>query len=111
MPAPNFPRRKASGTVNYFIGNDPSKWTNNVGTFGKVNSSNLSGHRSGLLRNAAPARIRFILTPAQIEADRAGICGRQASARPGRSLLLTLDGAPLTFRKPWSIKPSLARRK
>ena len=45
------------GKVNYFIGNDPSRWRTGIPTYAQVQVvGRLAGRRSGLLRQPAPAR-------------------------------------------------------
>jgi len=93
---------KLPGTVNYFIGNDSSKWTTNAGTFGKVNYQQIyPGIDLVYYGTQRQLEYDFIVTPG---ADPKQISLEFAGAKPALgadgSLLLTLNGAPLTFRKP-----------
>ena len=90
------------GTVNYFIGNDPSKWTTDTGTFGRVNYQQIyPGIDLVYYGTQRQLEYDFIVTPG---ADPKQIGLEFAGAKPtlgaDGSLLLTVDGAPLTFRKP-----------
>ena len=93
---------KLPGTVNYFIGNDPSKWTNGVSTFGRVNYQQIyPGIDLVYYGTQRQLEYDFIVTPG---ADPQQIALEFAGAKPtlgaDGNLVLTLDGAPLTFRKP-----------
>ncbi len=91
-----------SGTVNYFIGNDPSKWTNNVGTFGRVNYQQIyPGIDLVYYGTQRQLEYDFIVTPGA-DPKQIGLEfeGAKPTLGPDGSLQLTLDGAPLTFRKP-----------
>ena len=93
---------KLPGTVNYFIGNDPSKWTTNVGTFGRVNYQQIyRGIDLVYYGTQRQLEYDFIVTPGadpkQIALE---FSGAKPMLGPDGSLVLTLDGAPLTFRKP-----------
>jgi hypothetical protein len=90
------------GTVNYFLGNDPNKWISGVSTFGKVTYRQIyRGIDLVYYGTERQLEYDFIVAPGadakQIRLEFAG-----ASPMLGRdgSLVLTLDGAPLTFRKP-----------
>jgi len=90
------------GAVNYFIGNDPSKWVNNVSTLGRVKYQQI--YRGiDLVYYGTQRQLEFdlIVSPG---ADPKQIGLEFAGARPilgsDGSLVLTLNGAPLTFRKP-----------
>ena len=49
-----------AGRVNYFNGNDPAKWRTDVPTLrARALPGSLSGHRRGVLRQPASARIRL----------------------------------------------------
>ena len=103
---------KLPGTANYFIGNDPSKWATNAGTFGRVNYQQVyPGIDLVYYGTQRQLEYDFIVTPG---ADPKQIGLEFAGAKPtlgvDGSLLLTLDGAPLTFRKP-VIYQSIAGRK
>ena len=93
---------KLPGTVNYFIGNDPSKWTSNAGTFGRVNYQQIyPGIDLVYYGTQRQLEYDFVVTPG---ADPRQISLEFAGAKPtlgaDGSLLLNVDGSPLTFRKP-----------
>lgn len=101
------------GTVNYFLGNDPNKWISGVSTFGRVNYRQIyRGIDLVYYGTQRQLEYDFIVAPG---ADTKQIGLEFAGARPvlgaDGSLMLTLNGAPLAFRKPVVIKPSRARRK
>jgi uncharacterized protein (TIGR03437 family) len=90
------------GIVNYFMGNDPNKWINSVSTFGRVNYQQIyPGIDLVYYGTERQLEYDFVVAPG---ADPKQIGLEFAGARPtlGRdgSLMLTLDGAPLAFRKP-----------
>ena len=90
------------GTVNYFIGNDPSRWTKGVSTFGRVNyRQTYPGIDLVYYGTQRQLEYDFIVTPG---ADPNRIALEFSGARPmlgpDGDLVLMLDGAPLTFRKP-----------
>jgi len=90
------------GTVNYFIGNDPSQWTKGVSTFAKVNFQQAyPGIDLVYYGTQRQLEYDFIVHPGadpkQIALE---FSGARPILRPDGDLMLTLDGAPLTFRKP-----------
>ena len=90
------------GTVNYFMGNDPSQWTKGVSTFGGVNYQQAyQGIDLVYYGTQRQLEYDFIVTPG---ADPQQIALEFSGARPmlgpDGDLVLNLDGAPLTFRKP-----------
>jgi hypothetical protein len=90
------------GIVNYFMGNDPNKWINSVSTFGRVNYQQIyPGIDLVYYGTERQLEYDFVVAPG---ADPKQIGLEFASARPtlgpDGSLMLTLDGAPLAFRKP-----------
>jgi len=113
MPAQTFRRRKSFPDRELLYRQRSQQMDHNVGTFGKVNYQQIyPGIDLVYYGTQRPARIRFHpdagADPKQIAL---GIAGASQLLGPDGSLLLTLDGAPLTFANQWSIKPSLARRK
>ena len=97
---------KLPGTVNYFLGNDPAKWTTGASTFGKVRYQQVYPGIDLIFHGAANNRARqleydFIVAPG---ADPARIALEFAGAEPklmrDGSLSLNLDGAALTFSRP-----------
>ena len=88
--------------MNYFIGSDPNKWTNNIGTFGRVNYRQIyPGIDLVYYGTQRQLEYDFIVTPGA-DPKQIGLefAGAKPTLAPDGSLLLTLDGAPLTFRKP-----------
>jgi uncharacterized protein (TIGR03437 family) len=90
------------GIVNYFMGNDPSKWIHSVSTFGRVNYQQIyPGIDLVYYGTERQLEYDFVVAPG---ADPKQIGLEFAGARPmpgpDGSLMLTLDGAPLAFRKP-----------
>jgi len=90
------------GTVNYFLGNDPNKWMRDVSTFGRVNYRQIyRGIDLVYYGTRRQLEYDFIVAPG---ADPKQIGLEFAGARPvlgaDGSLVLTVDGAPLEFRKP-----------
>ena len=90
------------GTVNYFIGNDPSQWTKGVSTFGRVKyQQTYPGIDLVYYGTQRQLEYDFIVSPG---ADPKQIALEFSGARPmlgpDGDLVLTLDGAALTFRKP-----------
>ena len=90
------------GTVNYFIGNKPEQWTTGVETFSKVSFQQI--YRGiDLLYYGTQRQLEydFIVSPG---ADPGQIALEFSGARPSLGadgdLVLTLDGGPLSFRKP-----------
>ena len=90
------------GTVNYFIDNDPSRWTKGVSTFGKVNYREIyPGIDLVYYGTQRQLESDFIVAPG---ADPRRIAlefsGASPMLSPDGNLVLMLDGTPLTFRKP-----------
>jgi uncharacterized protein (TIGR03437 family) len=90
------------GKENYFSGADPKKWTLNVNTFARVNYRQVyPGIDLAYYGTGGQLEYDFILEPGA-DPNRIGL--EFAGARPelsaDGSLVLTMDGAPLTFRKP-----------
>jgi uncharacterized protein (TIGR03437 family) len=90
------------GTVNYFMGNDPSRWTKGVSTFGRVNYQQpYPGIDLVYYGTQRQLEYDFIVSPGadpkQIALD---FSGARPMLGPDGDLVLTLDGASLTFRKP-----------
>ncbi len=94
------------GKVNYFIGSDPTKWTSGASTFGSVNYNQVYKDIDLVYHGAnsdAQHQLEydFVVAPG---ADAGQIAlefaGAQARLGADGSLLLTVDGAPLKFRKP-----------
>jgi uncharacterized protein (TIGR03437 family) len=90
------------GMVNYFIGNDPNRWTKGVTTFGKVKYQQIyRGIDLVYYGTERQLEYDFIVAPgadpAQIALD---FSGAMPVLGPDGDLVLALDGAPLTFRKP-----------
>jgi hypothetical protein len=90
------------GTANYFIGNDPNKWTTGATTYGKVNYRQIyQGIDLVYYGTQRQLEYDFVVAPG---ADPKQIALEFAGAKPmlgpEGSLVLTLDGAPLSFRKP-----------
>ncbi len=90
------------GKVNYFIGNDPKKWTSGASTYEKVNYEQVyKGIDLVYYGTDRQLEFDFVVAP---KADPTQIAlqfdGAQPSLTPDGSLALTVDGAPLNFRKP-----------
>jgi len=90
------------GIVNYFMGNDPSQWTKGVSTFGRVNyQQTYQGIDLVYYGTQRQLEYDFIVTPgADPEQIALEFSGATPMLGPDGDLVLTLDGAPLTFRKP-----------
>ncbi len=90
------------GTVNYFMGNDPSHWTQGVATFGKVNYQQIyRGIDLVYYGTQHQLEYDFIVAPGadagQIALD---FSGTKPTLQADGDLVLMLDGGPLSFRKP-----------
>jgi uncharacterized protein (TIGR03437 family) len=90
------------GAVNYFIGNDPNKWTTSVSTFGRVTYRQIyPGIDLVYYGTQRQLEYDFIVAPGadpkQINLE---FAGAKPTLGPQGNLALTLDGSPLTFRKP-----------
>ncbi|HWD00086.1 MAG TPA: SBBP repeat-containing protein [Candidatus Sulfopaludibacter sp.] len=90
------------GTVNYFLGNDPSRWTQAAATFGKVNYRQIyRGIDLVYYGTQRQLEYDFVVAPG---ADPGRIAlefsGAKPTLDPGGDLVLTLDGGPLRFLKP-----------
>ncbi len=91
-----------NGKVSYFIGNDPKKWTSRASTYGKVNYEQVyKGVDLVYYGTDRQLEFDFVVAP---EADPSQIAlefaGAQPTLAPDGSLTLTVDAAPLKFRKP-----------
>ena len=91
------------GTVNYFIGNDPNKWTTGATTYRKVNYRQIY-HGIDLVYYGTERQLEydFVVAPgADPQQIALEFAGAKPMPGPEGSLVLTLDGgAPLRFRKP-----------
>ena len=90
------------GTVNYFIGNDPDKWTNHVPTFGRVKVQEIyKGIDQVYYGTERRLEFDFIVAPGA-DPGRIGLefAGATPTLAPDGSLALTLNGPQLTLRKP-----------
>jgi uncharacterized protein (TIGR03437 family) len=90
------------GKVNYFLGNDPGKWITGAGTFRKVNYRQIyPGIDLVYYGTQRQLEYDFVVAPG---ADPRRIAleftGAQPALGPDGGLMLTLDGAPLSFRQP-----------
>jgi uncharacterized protein (TIGR03437 family) len=90
------------GTVNYFLGNDPDKWIRGVSTFGKANYRQIyRGIDVVYYGTQRQLEYDFVVAPGadpkQIGMEFAGATPRLGA---DGSLVLMVDGAPLTFHKP-----------
>jgi uncharacterized protein (TIGR03437 family) len=90
------------GKISYFIGNDPKKWTSGANTYRKVNYQQLY-EGIDLVYYGADGQLEydFMVAPG---ADAAQIAlefdGGKPKLAPDGSLLLALNGATLSFRRP-----------
>jgi hypothetical protein len=102
QPAQVFGAEALPGKVNYFIGADPAKWTSGVATYGKVEYKQVY-KGIDLVYYGKQRQLEYDFTVAP-GADPARIALEFSGAKPilgaGGDLQLTLDGAPLRFRKP-----------
>jgi uncharacterized protein (TIGR03437 family) len=90
------------GIVNYFLGNDPNKWISGVSTFGRANYREIyRGIDLVYYGTQRQLEYDFIVAPGA-DPRQIGLefAGASPMLGPDGSLVLTLDGAPLTFRKP-----------
>ena len=91
-----------AGTVNYFMGNDPSQWATGITTFGKVNYRQV--YRGvDLVYYGTERRLEydFIVAPGAVpEQIVLEFSGAKPAIGADGDLVLTLDGKPLAFRKP-----------
>jgi hypothetical protein len=90
------------GKVNYFIGADPARWTSGVTTYGKVEYKQVyKGIDLVYYGKQRQLEYDFKVAPG---VDPAQIAWEFSGAKPildaGGELQLTIDGAPLRFRKP-----------
>lgn len=101
------------GKINYFIGNDPKKWTSGASTYAKVNYQQVY-KGIDLVYYGAEGQLEydFVVAPGadsrQIALEFAGAQPRLA---PDGALLLALDGAPLSFRRPIVYQTIAGKRK
>ncbi len=106
------------GAVNYFIGNDPAKWITGASTYMKVNYSqiykgvDLVYYGTNFDNKQQQLEYDFTVAagadPGQIALE---FAGAKPELSPEGSLVLTLDGAPLTFRKPTVYQTIAGERK
>lgn len=91
------------GTVNYFIGNDPKRWTEGGTTFAKVNYRQIyRGIDLMYYGTQRQLEYDFIVAPgADAKQIALEFSGAKPELGPDGDLVLTLDGAPLSFRKPF----------
>lgn len=91
------------GKVNYFLGNDPSRWRTDIPTFGRVEYSSVyRGIDLAYYGNQGRLEYDFIVAPgADPAAIRIAVDGAR-SVRVGDSgdLVLETDGGPVSFRAP-----------
>jgi uncharacterized protein (TIGR03437 family) len=93
---------KLPGAANYFIGNDPKKWRSGISAYGKVKYRGIYlGVDAVFYGNQRQLEYDFVVAPG---ADPGQIAlefsGASPTLSPDGSLVLMIDGAPLTFRKP-----------
>ena len=90
------------GTVNYFQGNDPARWTQGVDTFGKVSYRQIyRGIDLVYYGTQRQLEYDFVVAPgADPERIALEFSGARPTLGPGGDLVLTLDGGPLRFRRP-----------
>lgn len=96
-------RNALAGKVNYFIGNDPSRWRTDIPTFERVEYSSVyPGVDLAYYGRRGRLEYDFIVAPG---ADPSSIHIELTGARslridPAGDLVLDVGGQPLTFRKP-----------
>jgi photosystem II stability/assembly factor-like uncharacterized protein len=96
-------RQALPGKVNYFIGNDPSRWRTDIATFGRVEYSGVyPGVDLAYYGRQGRLEYDFIVAPGgDPSAIRLGIEGaRRIRIGAGGDLVLETGGAPIRFRKP-----------
>jgi hypothetical protein len=91
-----------TGTVNYFIGKDPTKWHSGVPTYGKVNYRGIyPGVDAVFYGNQRQLEYDFTVAPG---ADASRIAMTFTGARPkldrGGNVLMSLGGETVTLHKP-----------
>ncbi len=91
-----------AGTVNYFSGNDPRRWTHGVTTFGEVNYRQIyRGIDLVYYGTQRQLEYDFIVAPGadpkQIALDFSGV---RPTRGPAGDLVMSVDGVQLTLRKP-----------
>jgi uncharacterized protein (TIGR03437 family) len=104
-----------AGTTNYFMGNDPNRWIKGVNTFGKVNYQQIyRGIDLVYYGTQHQLEYDFIVAPGgdprQIALQ---FSGAKPTLGPDGELTLTVDGAPLIFRKPvvYQVNPKMGGQK
>jgi uncharacterized protein (TIGR03437 family) len=101
------------GIVNYFMGNDPNKWINSVSTFSRVNYQQIyPGIDLVYYGTDHQLEFDFVVEPGA-DSKQIGLefAGARPMLGPDGSLMLTLDGAPLAFRKPVVYQTIAGRKK
>lgn len=96
-------RKPLPGSVNYFIGNDPSRWRTDVPTFGRVEYPGVyPGVGLAYYGHQGQLEYDFIVAPgADPSAIRIALEGaRSVKIDSEGSLELETGGAPIRFRKP-----------
>jgi uncharacterized protein (TIGR03437 family) len=90
------------GVTNYFIGNDPNKWRSGITTYAKVKYRGIyPGIDAVFYGNHRQLEYDFVIAPgADPKQIALQFSGARATLGSGGDLVLTLDGPPLTFRKP-----------
>jgi hypothetical protein len=90
------------GKVNYFIGNDPAKWSTGIATYGKVEYKQVyQGIDLVYYGQQRQLEYDFVVSPG-VDPNQIALefSGAKPTLGPDGDLQLTLDGAPLSFRKP-----------
>ena len=100
------------GKTNYLIGNDPKKWFSGVRTYGKVHYRQVyQGVDLVFYGTEGQLEYDFVVAPGadsrQIALE---FAGAQRRLSPDGSLVLTLDGAALSFRRPTAYQTIAGRR-
>src|SRR5580658_564990 len=96
-------RKALPGTVNYFVGNDPSRWRTDIRTFGRVEYSGVyPGVDLAYYGDQGRLEYDFIVAPgANPAAIRIALQGtRSLRVDSAGSLVLEMGGGPVSFRKP-----------
>lgn len=96
-------RQALAGKVNYFIGNDPSRWRTHIATFGRIEYSGVyPGVDLAYYGRQGVLEYDFIVAPgAEPSAIRIALKGAHGVRIDSRgSLVLETGGAPISFRKP-----------
>jgi hypothetical protein len=90
------------GTSNYFLGNNPRQWRQGVSAFGKVRYQQIyRGIDLVYYGSQRQLEYDFIVAPGSDPAQIAlQFSGAEPMLSPDSDLVLRIDGAPLTLRKP-----------